>query len=81
MTLHDTPLDEVCKLLGKPTANRLMERPYWQQETALRGVRGFVATLEFYGVVLNPIDLDERLDRLVRRILDGFDYAAGHRPA
>lgn len=68
-------------MLQRPTANLIYKRPYWQQEKVLEAIRSYLATMEHFGVVLDPVTLDERLARLVRRLLDGFDLADGFRPA
>lgn len=73
MTTLSTPLPEIARLLGQESATLLMERPWWEQETALRAVRVLLATLEFYGVVLDPVQREERTDSIVRRTLSAYE--------
>ncbi len=77
MTTLDTPLHEVAHFLSPATAELLMNQDAMLQDIALRAVRRFLAILESGVVgngpiVMDPVQTEEKLDAIVRRIVNGL---------
>jgi hypothetical protein len=68
----DTPLPEVAVFLSAETAELLLWETPYVQHRVIELVRGYIIALEQQDLVMDPILLQDRIDRVVRLELNAL---------